>query len=378
MSFLELFNSIDPQQVRDQIYCSTTRDVERALSVKHRTLRDFAALISPAARSYLEPMACLSQRITQKRFGKTIGMYVPLYLSNVCQNICTYCGFSFNNKIRRKTLSSDEIMAEVKAIKALGFDHVLLVTGEANQKVGLPYFKSALEVIRPHFSTISMEVQPLETEEYAELAKSGVYAVLVYQETYDRVAYKEYHPKGKKASFDYRIATPDRLGRAGIHKIGLGALIGLNDWRMDSWFVAQHLEYLERVYWRTKYSISFPRLRPAEGLIEPKDIIADAELVQLICAYRIFNEDVELSLSTRESSVFRDHVLRLGVTSMSAGSKTEPGGYALKTGALEQFSIDDRRTPPEVAKAIIKAGYEPVWKDWDLAFHVSADELNRP
>ncbi len=368
MSFLNIFNATDPQRVRDQIYSSTARDVERAMSGTRRSLRDFAALISPAARPYLEQMACLSQRITQRRFGKTIGMYVPLYLSNECQNICTYCGFSFNNKIPRITLTAEEIKGEVRAIKKLGFDHVLLVTGEANQKVGLSYFRAALEIIRPHFSSISMEVQPLETQDYVELAKNGVYAVLVYQETYDRVAYKEYHPKGKKASFDYRIETPDRLGRAGIRKIGLGALIGLNDWRMDSWFVAQHLEYLERVYWRTKYSISFPRLRPAEGLVEPKDIIADAELVQLICAYRIFNEDVELSLSTRESALFRDHVFQLGVTSMSAGSKTDPGGYALKKGALEQFSIDDSRSPSEVANAIAKAGYEAVWKDWDPAF----------
>lgn len=367
-TFLDLFNSIDPTRVRERIYTASARDVERALSAQRRSVEDFAALISPAALPYLEQMAQLSQRTSQRRFGKTISMYAPLYLSNECQNICTYCGFSLTNKIPRVTLTPAEIELEVAAVKDLGFDHVLLVTGEAQHRVGMPYFEAALKVITPHFSTISMEVQPLEADEYQRLAALGVYGVLVYQETYDREAYKVYHPKGRKSVFDFRLETPDRLGRAGIHKIGLGALIGLHDWRTDSWYVAQHLAYLERRYWRTKYAISFPRLRPAAGLVEPKDVISDAELVQLICAYRLFNEDVELSLSTRESAHFRDKLIALGITSMSAGSKTDPGGYALRRGSLEQFNTDDKRSPAEVAAAIRRAGYEPVWKDWEPVF----------
>jgi 2-iminoacetate synthase len=370
-SFVDLFNSIESPAVYEMIYGSSGMDVERALATRRRTLRDFAALISPAARPYLERMAAMSQTITRRRFGKTISMYAPLYLSNECQNICTYCGFSFTNKIPRLTLSSGEIETEARAVKELGFDHVLLVTGEASQRVGMPYFRDALKVIRPLFSTISMEVQPLEENEYLELASLGVYAVLVYQETYNRERYKSYHPKGRKSVFDYRLQTPDRLGRAGIHKIGLGVLFGLHDWRLDSWHLAQHLSYLEQRYWKTKYSISFPRLRPAAGVEPSREMINDAELVQLICAYRIFNEDVELSLSTRESSSFRDKLIPLGITSMSAGSKTDPGGYALRRGSLEQFSTDDKRSPIEVARAIQAAGYDPVWKDWDPSFGLS-------
>jgi 2-iminoacetate synthase len=292
-------------------------------------------------------------------------MYVPMYLSNECNNICTYCGFSLDNKVRRKTLSSMEIMEEVAAIKQLGYDHVLLVTGEANQTVHTKYFRKVLELIKPHFAHISMEVQPLDLEEYQELAVHGLNTVLVYQETYHQEDYKKHHPKGKKSNFKYRLETPDRLGQAGIHKIGLGVLIGLEDWRTDSFFTALHLSYLEKEYWQSKYSISFPRLRPFSGGLEPKVAMTDRELVQLICAYRVFNGEVELSISTRESETFRNHVLKLGITSMSAGSKTNPGGYAVEPESLEQFEISDERSPQEIARIIREQGYEPVWKDWD-------------
>jgi 2-iminoacetate synthase len=226
--------------------------------------------------------------------------------------------------------------------------------------------------MKPHFSHISIEVQPLDEEDYELLTPFGLNTVLVYQETYRREYYKTYHPKGKKSNFDYRLDTPDRLGRTGVHKIGLGALIGLEDWRTDSFFTAMHLDYLERTYWQTKYSISFPRLRPCAGGGDLKSdpplrqpAMTDRELVQLICAYRIFNEEVELSLSTRESATFRDHAVKLGITTMSAGSQTNPGGYATETNSLEQFAIDDNRSPFEIQEMITSKGYEPVWKDWD-------------
>jgi 2-iminoacetate synthase len=190
----------------------------------------------------------------------------------------------------------------------------------------------------------------------------------VYQETYHRDEYKKHHPKGKKSNFNYRLATQDRLGQAGIYKMGLGVLIGLEDWRTDSFFCALHLDYLEKTYWQTKYSISFPRLRPFSGGLEPKVEMTDRELVQLICAYRIFDEEVELSMSTRESEKFRDNILKLGITTFSAGSKTEPGGYANDEEALEQFEISDERSPKAVAEMIKKQGYEPVWKDWDVSY----------
>jgi len=364
-SFSDVFQSYDWDKTRQSIYAKTGDDVLKALSARKRTLEDFKALVSPAAMPYLEQMAQLSQQLTLKRFGKVIQMYVPLYLSNECNNICTYCGFSYDNKLRRKTLSPIEIMQEVAVIKDMGYDHVLLVTGEANQTVHVDYFKKVLELIRPHFAHISMEMQPLDLEEYQELTPYGLNTVLVYQETYHQDDYKKHHPKGKKSNFQYRLETPDRLGQAGIHKMGLGVLIGLEDWRTDSFFTALHLNYLEKKYWQSKYSLSFPRLRPFSGGLEPKVEMNDRELVQLICAYRIFNEEVELSISTRESPNFRNNIVKLGITAMSAGSKTNPGGYIVEPESLEQFEISDERTPTEIAHVIRAQGYEPVWKDWD-------------
>ena len=367
-SFKSVFEKYNWGELVDDIYSKTSDNVQDALYKSKRTLDDFKALISPAAKPYLEQMAQLSHELTQKRFGKTIQMYVPLYLSNECQNICTYCGFSFDNKIKRKTLTDAEIIKEAEAIKSMGYDHVLLVTGEANTTVGIDYLKNAMRVVRPYFSHIALEVQPLDENDYLVLAAEGLNTVLVYQETYHEEDYKLHHPKGKKSNFNYRLETPDRLGKAGIHKIGLGTLIGLEDWRVDSFFTALHLEYLEKTYWQTKYSISFPRLRPFSGGLEPKVEMNDHELVQLICAFRIFNEEVELSMSTRENEKFRDHIIKLGITSMSAGSKTNPGGYVIDKQSLEQFEISDERTPAEIATIIKQQGYEPVWKDWDYTF----------
>jgi len=364
-NFTTLFNSYDWTATSTSIYTKTSKDVEQALGNQRRTLEDFKALISPAAAPYLEQMAAMSRQLTLKRFGKTMQMYVPLYLSNECNNICTYCGFSYDNKVKRKTLSPIEIMEEVAVLKAMNYNHVLLVTGEANQSVHTDYFKKVLELIRPHFANISMEVQPLDLEDYQELKPYGLHSVLVYQETYHREDYKKHHPKGKKSNFEYRLETPDRLGRAGIHKIGLGVLIGLEDWRTDSFFTALHLSYLEKKYWKSKYTLSFPRLRPFSGGLEPKVEMNDRELVQLICAYRLFNEELELSISTRESELFRNHIVNLGITSISAGSKTNPGGYAVEPASLEQFEISDERDPAQIARMLRDKGYEPVWKDWD-------------
>lgn len=372
MTFSEIFEQYDWDQVKQSILAKTSQDVEHALTkTTKRTLDDFKALLSPAAAPYLERMASLSRQLTLKRFGNTMQLFIPMYLSNECHNVCTYCGFSFGNKVRRKTLSDEEILKEVEVIKQMGYDHVLLVTGEDQTNVAIPYFKNAMKVMAPHFSHISMEVQPLDQAEYEELIPLGLNTVLVYQETYHKDDYRKHHPKGKKAHFNYRLETPDRLGKAGIYKIGLGVLYGLEDWRTDSFFTALHLDYLERTYWQTKYSISFPRLRPFSGGLEPKVEMSDRELVQVICAYRIYNEEVELSISTRESPKFRDNIVKLGITSMSAGSKTNPGGYAVEEESLEQFEIDDERSPMEIAEMLKRQGYEAVWKDWDRSYILS-------
>ncbi|UKM65519.1 2-iminoacetate synthase ThiH [Flavobacteriaceae bacterium GSB9] len=364
-SFKNLLNTYDWEDTLASINTKTTEDVVLALSKNKRDLEDFKALVSPAAKPYLEQMAQLSSRITKKRFGNTIQMYVPMYLSNECQNICTYCGFSMTNKIPRRTLTDAEILKEVRFLKAKGYNHILLVTGEANKTVGVPYIKNAMELIKNQFSNITIEVQPLDQEDYETLIEANLYAVLVYQETYNRAEYKKHHPKGKKSNFDYRLETPDRLGRAGIHKIGIGALFGLENWRGDSFFTALHLKYLQKTYWKTKYSISFPRLRPHSGGLEPKVEMTDRDLVQAICAFRLLDEDVELSMSTRESETFRNHIVNLGVTSLSAESKTNPGGYVVEPQSLEQFEISDERSTEVIAKMLQDNGLEPVWKDWE-------------
>jgi len=367
-TYRDVFSGLDWDTVKASIYAKTAADVRRALDAPSRDLEDFKALISPAAAPFLEEMAQLSNRLTQQRFGKTIGMYIPMYLSNECQNICTYCGFSLDVDIARKTLTDSEIEAEARILLEKGYNHVLLVTGEANKTVGTDYFRNAIRLLKPYFSQLSMEVQPLDEDQYKLLVDEGIYAVLVYQETYNERDYKLHHPKGKKSNFNYRLDTPDRLGRAGVHKIGLGVLFGLEDWRTDTFFCASHLDYLEKTYWKTKYAVSFPRLRPCAGGVELKSVMSDRDLIQLICAYRIFNQEVELSMSTRESAVFRDHVIKLGITSISAESKTDPGGYASPDVSLEQFEIDDDRPTGEFTDVIRAAGYEPVFKDWDWGF----------
>ncbi len=367
-SFIDVFEQYSWDQVRRRLDKVTLQDVERSLCKQQRSLDDFINLISPAASVKLETMAKLAQQLTRKRFGKTIQLYAPLYLSNECQNICTYCGFSLDNSIKRKTLSDTELMIEATVLKSMGVNYVLLVSGEANKTVGVSYFLNAIKLLRPHFANISIEVQPLSEEEYCLLHDAGVNAVLVYQETYHQEVYKEYHPKGKKSNFNFRLDTPDRVGRAGIHKIGLGVLLGLEDWRVDSFFNALHIDYLQKQYWKSRFSVSFPRLRPAEGIIEPNFIMSDKDLLQLICAYRIWNEDLEISISTRENETFRNHIVSLGATAMSAASKTNPGGYAVDKESLEQFETSDERSMEDIRAMIRNAGYDPVMKDWDAVY----------
>ena len=365
MTFKSLFSQYHWNDIQKRIYEITAFDVEQVLAKNKHGLEDFLALLSPAAAAYLEPMALLSRQLTQQRFGKTIQLYAPLYLSNECHNICTYCGFSMDNQIKRKTLTNAEILLEGMALKAMGFNHVLLVSGEANQTVNVDYFKNAIDLLRPHFAHISIEVQPLSLEEYQELKFAGVHTVLVYQETYHQEVYRKYHPKGKKSNFYFRLDTPDRIGQSGMHKVGLGVLLGLEDWRVDSFLNACHIDYLQKTYWKTKYSVSFPRLRPAEGTLEPNFIMEDRDLLQLICAYRIWNPDVEISISTRENESFRNHVISLGATSMSAASKTNPGGYVVDQQSLEQFETSDERSLEAVKEVILNAGYDPIMKDWE-------------
>ncbi|MBQ4828041.1 2-iminoacetate synthase ThiH [Alteromonas sp. MMG017] len=365
--------SQDLSNIALSIQSKTSKHVEQALAKTSRNIDDFMALISPAAAPYAEEMAMQSQALTRARFGNTMGLFVPLYLANLCANECTYCGFTMSNKIKRTVLNLSQIEKEIAAITDLGFSQVLLVTGEHEQKVGMPYFSEVLPSIRDSVSNVMMEVQPLPQKDYETLKSLGVDAVLVYQETYNPQEYARYHTRGKKQDFLWRLQASDRIGAAGIDKIGIGALLGLGDWRTDSVMTALHGQLIQQHYWRSRVAISFPRLRQCEGNTNDaanlltQQFPNETQLLQLICAHRLFNPQAELSLSTRESARFRDGVLPLGITSMSAGSQTQPGGYSAPSEALNQFDIDDTRPVNSVAAVIEAKGLEPVWKDW-MAF----------
>lgn len=370
-TFSDVLKTYDWEQVSAEIRACTPADVERALTHPRPGLREFQALVSPAAAAYVPEMAEMSMARTRQRYGNTVQMYLPLYLHNECQNVCSYCGFSMGNDLPRTVLNDEQVMAEVAVIKPMGFEHLLLVSGETTT-LGVDYFAHHLDLLQPHFAQLSLEVQPLEADEYRRLANEhALHAVMVYQESYNQGRYKLHHKAGKKRNYHYRVQTPDRLGQAGVHKIGLGALIGLDDWRTEAFYTRMHLDYLQRRYWRSKYSLSFPRLRPFAGGTPDVDM-SDREFVQLICAHRLLDGEVEMSLSTRERAAFRDVLFPLGFTSISAGSATDPGGYANPKANLEQFEISDQRSPQEVAAVVRGQGLEVVWKDWDRALAAHA------
>jgi 2-iminoacetate synthase len=372
--FADVIDQYDWGETTAQIMATTPQQVESVLAVAARNERqltpeEFMVLISPAAASYIEDMAVLSRRFTQEKFGKTISMYIPMYVSNACANACVYCGFNHANELKRKILSMDEVRAECEAIKELGpFENLLLVSGEFPSLCGTDYFVDVLRTCRPYFHNLTIEVQPMRTAQYKRLVQEGLNGVVCFQETYHRERYKEYHPRGMKSIFEWRLNGFDRMGRAGVHKIGMGVLIGLEDWRTDITMLARHLRYLQKTYWRTRYSVNFPRMCPSESGFQPRVVMTDRELAQLTFAFRIFDHEIDISYSTREKMSFRDNMMSLGVTSMSAGSKTEPGGYVSSPDALEQFTITDARTPHDVEASISAHGYEPVWKDWDAVF----------
>lgn len=369
--FSEELEKIDWKETTEAIYSKTEADVQRALAKDGQLdVNDFMALISPAAEPYLETMAQLSRMYTLRRFGRTMSMFVPLYLTNSCTNSCVYCGFHISNPMKRTILTDEEMVNEYRAIKKLApFDNLLLVTGENPVAAGVPYIARALDLAKPYFSQLQIEVMPLKTEEYAELVGHGLNGVICFQETYNKANYNIYHPRGMKSKFDWRVNGFDRMGQAGVHKIGMGVLIGLEEWRTDVTMLAHHLRYLQKHYWKTKYSVNFPRMRPSEnGGFQPNVVMNDRQLAQLTFAMRIFDHDVDISYSTRESAEFRDHMATLGVTTMSAESKTEPGGYYSYPQTLEQFHVSDERKALEVQQALRKQGREPVWKDWDACF----------
>jgi 2-iminoacetate synthase len=316
-------------------------------------------------------MAREARRLTRWHFGRTIGMYVPLYISNVCGADCVYCGYAVRsgNKERRLNLNRDEIRTECAALATEGFQNVLLLTGEARRAAPVAYIADAVAIAREFFPSVSVEVYSLDEDEYRLLCERGLEGVTLYMETYDRSVYKAVHLKGKKADYNYRLEAIERAGRAGARRLSVGALLGLADWRIDGFWTALHGRYLQKACWQSAISVSFPRLLHAPERFAIPRLVSDAELVQLMLATRLFLPEAGFNLSTRERPEFRDHLIPLGVTMMSAGSSTRPGGYATHIAeTLEQFAIEDQRPPGKVAEAIRAKGYEPVWKDFDYAF----------
>ena len=358
-------------QLRQQISSYTVRDVETALYAEHPDSRHLGALLSPAADSLLPKLAARSKQITLERFGKTTQLYGPIYLSNYCTNRCVYCGFSAGNKIERRCLSKTEAIAEAEILRQRGFNHILLVSGEAEKILSVEYLEDITLALRDKFASISIEVQPLSSEQYSRLFKAGVTAVAIYQETYDRSLYNKLHISGKKSDYDYRLDTPERVGKANMREIGIGALLGLSDWRCEGLALGLHLSHLRKKFWRTALTVSFPRLRPATGEFTPLVNVSERQLSHLIFALRIYDHDVSLILSTREEKRYRDGMLGLGPTRYSAGSCTVPGGYSDPDLQGEQFSVGDHRTLAQVTKMIRKKGFDPVLKDWDSKFQTT-------
>jgi len=358
------------QVIEQEILDRSPADVERALSSSTPGMEGFISLMSPAADRMIEEIAQRAQLITEQRFGRVIGLYAPLYVSNSCTNSCVYCSFNADNPISRLTLSVEQARAEGAYLHEQGFRHVLLVSGEDQNAAGLDYLKAVVKGLRPLFDSISIEIYPMDTDDYGELARSGVDGLIIYQETYNPDRYKEVHPAGRKKDYRWRLETPETGGKAGFRRIGIGSLLGLSDWRIEGVYLALHARYLMRRYWRSQITISFPRLRPAVGGYCPPCPVSDRDLVHMMTALRVFLPDAGLLLSTRESPHLRNHMIPLGVTSMSAGSKTDPGGYTHDSGTEGQFEISDHRSPHEIAQTIRDHGYEPVWKDWDSSFIV--------
>ena len=371
MSFLKEVEAWPAERIAELIRQATPEHVSRALKREYLHPEDLAALLSPHALPRLEDMARLAQRLTRQHFGRTIGLFVPLYISNVCRSDCTYCGYArgSGNREKRRTLTMAEIRTECETLARHGFQNLLLLTGEEPRISSVDYIAEAVAIAREYFASVSVEVYALDEDEYRKLVNVGLEGVTLFMETYHRETYTQVHLGGKKKIYEFRLDAMERAGRAGVRRLGLGALLGLFDWHMDGFWSALHARYLQKHCWQSAVSISFPRLRevpPRHTIHYP---LTDREFVQLMLAMRIFLPEVGFTLSTRERAELRDKLIPLSVTLMSAGSSTRPGGYSTcGEETLEQFEVDDQRSPAEVAEVIRQAGYDPVWKDFDPAF----------
>lgn len=361
-------------------------------------MRRIARLISETEGPPLGELARESARVTRRHYGRTMRLFAPLYVSNECVNNCRYCGFSRDAAILRTTLTVEQTVREARHLHGLGFRNVLLVAGEHPKFVSDGYLQACLDELKGFIPTLALEVGPMEDGQYAEIVRHGAEGLVVYQETYHRETYQTLHTAGPKKKFDWRLDCPERAYAGGFRRIGIGALFGLAPWRFEALALAAHVEYLLKHCWKAQFTIAFPRMRPYAGNYQyepdPELFLPDRALVRLISAFRIVFPQVGVVLSTREPAPLRDALATLGVTHMSAGARTEPGGYtgaghddlhltikgrrveleqrAGDERATEQFQIHDTRSAAEVAAMLKSRDLDPIWKDWEEALLAGA------
>ncbi len=343
----------------------TGNDISRILAKNRLDERDFLALLSPKASSYLEEMAQRAHRLTIQHFGRTVLLFTPLYLSNFCSNHCVYCSFSARHHLLRKKLTLPQVEEEAKSIAATGLKHILILTGESTKHSPVSYIEACVQVLKKYFDSISIEIYPLTTEEYGRLVRAGVDGLTIFQEVYNQETYSQLHPRGPKRNYRFRLDAPERGCQARMRSVNIGALLGLEHWRKEAFFTGLHAGYLQNKYLDTEISVSIPRIRPNIGGFSPKYNVQDRDLVQIILALRLFMPRAGITLSTRERLELRDNLVKLGVTKMSAGVSTEVGGHSEESSGTGQFEISDERSVLQVKQALLNMGYQPVLKDWE-------------
>ena len=350
----------------------TAADVRYALSKDTCDVEDFKALLSPAAAPFLEQMAQKAKIETSKHFGNTVYIFTPLYIANYCENYCVYCGFNCYNDIRRKKLNFEEIEHEMKVIADSGIEEILMLTGESRGMSSVEYIGDACKIAKKYFKNIGLEIYPVNTDEYKYLHECGADYITVFQETYDSEKYETLHLLGHKRVFPYRFAAQERAILGGMRGVGFSALLGLADFRKDALASALHVYYLQRKYPHAEYSLSCPRLRPIinNDKINPLDV-HEKELCQVLCAYRIFLPFVGITVSSREQKHFRDGIIKIAATKVSAGVSTGIGDHESKYSGQteadagdEQFEISDDRSFDEMYKDVAAEGLQPVLNDY--------------
>jgi len=364
MSFYDKVKEYDNFDFDGYFEKVTDEQIERILEKDRIDEKNFLALLSPKAEKYLEVMAQKAKDINLRNFGKSITLYTPMYIANYCVNGCVYCGYNIKNKIVRKKLNYEEIEKEARAIAETGLKHIIILTGESKKYSPLSYIKESVKILKKYFTSICIEIYPLEENEYAELVEAGVDSLTIYQETYNEEVYDKIHLSGPKKNYRYRLDTPDRACRAGIHSLGVSALLGLHTWRNEAFFSALHAAYIQDNYPSMEIALGIPRIRPHAGSFFAVHEVTDKNIVQAAVAYKIFLPRVGINVTTRESAEFRDNFIPLVATTMSAGVSVEIGGHSEEDKGTGQFEIADSRSVEEMRQAIIKKGYNPVLKDW--------------